>query len=206
MRIYYSTTSPFARKVSMFAKIVGTAGIQWSLANPMESEELRAANPLGKVPALVDGELCLFESALICEYLDQIWEEGGGRSLFHKGESNYFQVQRCHAMADGITEAAVATVMENRREGPQRSPFWLDRWHQAIEKSLDRIDLNHCGTIEAPNIATVSLTASLGYLDFRLPHLDWRNGRPQLSAWLDTVATSEWYRETLPELEVQTRA
>lgn len=203
MQIFYSVTSPFARKVSMFAKATQTPGIQWCRTNPMESSELREVNPLGKVPALLDGDLAIFESSLICEYLDDIYCAHGGHSLFHKGHSNYYRIQLAHVTANGILDAAVAALMERRRVDAEQSTFWLQRWDAAIEGALTAINLQYCGDAQSPNIATIALTAALGYLDFRHPVLDWRMQRSDLKYWLEDISTTNWYRETLPETEIR---
>lgn len=202
MIIYYSNTSPFARKVSMFCKIVNQPEVTWTKANPMESAELRKANPLGKVPALVDSDITLIESTLICDYLDELQISRGGRSVFRKRETSYFPVQVNAAKANGIIDAAVSTVMEQRRSDAEQSSFWLNRWEVAILTSLKNIDLNQCGSLDEPNFATISLAAALGYLDFRLPTLDWRQKTPELAPWLENISSANWYAQTMPEMDV----
>ena len=36
---------------------------------------------------------------------------------------------------------------------------------------------------ENPTIGEITVGCALGYLDFRLPDLDWRGTRPKLAAW-----------------------
>ena len=78
MRLYYSESSPYARKVRLLVreKHLGER-VQELISNPFdEAPELTAANPLGKVPTLVlgDGE-SLFDSPLLCAYLDSLSPE-----------------------------------------------------------------------------------------------------------------------------------
>ena len=78
MKLYYSSTSPYVRKVVACAIIRGLDGrIEKHTANPHASPaDLVADNPLSKVPCLVtDDGLSLFGSQLICEYLDSLGEE-----------------------------------------------------------------------------------------------------------------------------------
>nr|WP_272889728.1 glutathione S-transferase family protein [Stutzerimonas stutzeri] len=55
-------------------------------------------NPLGTVPALVDGNGVLTESAAICEYLSQVY--GGGALSVNKGEADYGQYLNWLSAAD----------------------------------------------------------------------------------------------------------
>jgi glutathione S-transferase len=34
-----------------------------------------------------------------------------------------------------------------------------------------------------PTIGEIAVACALGYIDFRLPDLDWKGSRPKLSAW-----------------------
>ena len=55
MRLYYSETSPYARKVRLVVREKHLCDrVQELVSNPFDDPpELTAANPLGKVPALV---------------------------------------------------------------------------------------------------------------------------------------------------------
>jgi glutathione S-transferase len=81
MKLFYSQTSPYARKVRLAAEHLGlTARIALVPASTTpitEDAALAAAAPLGKIPALVldDGQV-LFDSRVIVEYLDHL--AGGG--------------------------------------------------------------------------------------------------------------------------------
>src|SRR3954449_7515529 len=78
VKLYYSPTSPYVRKVMACAIIRGLAGqIAKIPTNPhMSPPDLIADNPLSKVPCLVteDG-VSLFGSQLICEYIDSLGDE-----------------------------------------------------------------------------------------------------------------------------------
>ena len=71
MRLYSSKLSPWGQRVWMQIRLkdlpierLGAPG------GSLKSPEFLAINPLGKVPALVDGELLVPESDVICEYLE----------------------------------------------------------------------------------------------------------------------------------------
>ena len=78
MKLFYSPTSPFVRKVVACAITRGLDGRIERIPTDAHASPaaLLAANPLSKVPALLteDG-VALFDSPLICEYLDSIGDE-----------------------------------------------------------------------------------------------------------------------------------
>ena len=75
MRLRYSATSPFVRKVWIFALETGLAeDIEFVATNPWAPDtDLPSDNPIGKVPTLIadDGSRC-YDSPVICEYLDSL--------------------------------------------------------------------------------------------------------------------------------------
>lgn len=200
MKLFYSTTSPFARKVLMVLNVSGLIDkTELVLTNPLEDETLRQTNPLGKIPALVDYNLNLVDSPLICEYLDDLATQEGQASLFHRGEDDYYRIQLIHSQADGIIEAAVAIVYEGRRNDAEKSAYWLGRWQEAITSTLKALRINDLGSADHPHIGTIATVATLGYLDFRLPNLDWRSLRPDLATWYASLESLPWVKDTVPK-------
>ena len=197
MQLYYSQTSPFARKVAMLLHFTGQIEQCELVFSTFNDEALREQNPLGKIPALVNDALVLFESDLICEYLDDLWCLDGNLSLIARGSQHYYLQQKAQAQANGVIEAAVNAALEKRRE-TEHSEHWLGRWETAIEQGLKTLDLEHCGTAEKPNMASFCLASALGYLDFRHPHLDWRSRSEELAHWHSKVEDCVWYRQTVP--------
>jgi glutathione S-transferase len=73
MKLFCTLTSPYSRKVRIAALEKGVMNqVEVVIAPPAEnSADLHAANPLGKVPALItDDGLAIYDSPVICEYLD----------------------------------------------------------------------------------------------------------------------------------------
>lgn len=200
MKLFYSTTSPFARKVIMVLHVTKLIEkTELVLTNPLEDETLRKTNPLGKIPALVDGDLSLMDSPLICEYLDDLSTQAGNSSLLHKGKDSYYRIQLIHSQADGILDAAVATAYEGRRSDAEKSQYWMTRWRKAIISALAGINVDELGDARSPHIGTLATITALGYLDFRLPDLDWRAGQPDLAAWFGAIEDIPWVKTTAPE-------
>ena len=71
-------------------------------------------SPLGKTPVLLVDEEPIFESAVICEYLDDL----GGGSLFPKAGADKWQALRWHAFGDGLLDALILWRNERERSAP----------------------------------------------------------------------------------------
>jgi glutathione S-transferase len=187
MKLRSSPPSPFGRKVKLAMAILGLKDrIEIENANTADpSDDLRAQNPLGKIPALVleDGDV-LYDSAVILEYLDYL---AGGGKLFPHGEAR-FAVLRDQTLADGIMDAAILRVYEKRFKEPQyRDPAWDAYQAAKMARGLAHFEVN---TPPPPASAsditagTLTLACALGYLDLRFAG-EWRASHPKLVAWLD---------------------
>lgn len=197
MQLIYSATSPYARKVRMLVIEKGlTDRVEVVVANPLQDPpELLAANPLAKVPALiVEAGFTLFDSPLLCAYIDSLAEP---RMIPAAGPERW-RVLRREALADGITDAAVSSVMEGRRIESQRSPEWLARWRSAILRGVVELEKESGALGGRFDLGAIASAAALAYLDFRLPHIEWRAQAPGLSAWLEDVRSRESFAATVP--------
>lgn len=204
MILFYSKTSPYARKVWICAKLHGLdSEITLETLNPIKnSDVLEQTNPLGKVPALVtEKSQLIVDSPVICHLLDQLALSRGGQSLFGEGPQAYQQERVLEAMADGIMDAAYLHVMESNRPAEQQSSFWKERWSNTIRRTLSH--LNRSGLLhsqgEPLTLGRIALGCALGYLDFRMDSLEWRNECHSLAVWYQGLATESVFRETAPE-------
>jgi len=187
VKLFHSPTSPYARKV-MACAIAHDLDkqIETVVTNPHDSPaELLAANPLSKVPCLItDDGMALFDSPVICEYLDSL---GGTVPLFPRPGRGRWKALKLQALADGILDAALIRRGEEGRPPDEARLAVIARQQAAMDRSLD--ELEHEVPQKGLDIGTISVVCALGYLDLRFPGDDWRTGRPQLAAWF--VATSE---------------
>lgn len=187
MRLLYSALSPFARKVRIVAHENGfTDAITLETVAPFTDESLRAINPLSQVPTLIldDGEV-LFDSSVICDHLDAL----GGAGLIPAAGKARRRALTLQALADGMGSAAVAVVRERMRPSDDQRPELFERQLRAITAGLDLLDAEGF-TTERFTIAEIAVAAQLAYFDARQV-LDWREGRPALSAWFEAVARRE---------------
>lgn len=179
MKLFINRPSPYGRKVLVAAyekNIVSRLDIisadPWS-----DPPALLAASPIGKVPALLmDDGTVLAESTLIASYFDEI---GSGASLI--GADRYAVLGRA-ALAQGLIDAAFATIIERRRPADKQWDGWIARQLGAIDRILAATSASR-----QFDLGDVTLACGLAYLDFRLPEIAWRLARPDLAAWLDDV-------------------
>ena len=198
MKLFHAPASPFVRKV-MACAIAREIDRQIMpiAANPHASPpELLAANPLSKVPCLLttDG-VALFDSPVICEYLDSI--EDGTTPMFPRTGRARWVALKQQAMADGIMDAAVLRRGEGAKPKEAGRDALLARQQAAIDRALDQFEreLPH----KAIDIGTISVGCALGYLDFRFAGEPWRPRRPNLAVWFEAFGANPCMRRTVPK-------
>ncbi len=190
MRLRYSPTSPFVRKVMVVALETGLAeSIDLVLTNVWEPDtDIQTHNPLGKVPALItEGGEVLYDSPVICEYLDGLHE---GVKLFPPTGGARWTALRRQALGDGMMDATVARFLEERRPSGERSEAWAVRQKLVVERALDGLEEEAdelSGDMDTMDIGKLTIGVALGYLDLRFAADDWRSGRGRLSDWFNGV-------------------
>lgn len=200
MKLYYSPASPYVRKVMVTAHETGVLDkieIAQVATSPMAPDAgVAAANPVKKIPALVaDDGMTLFDSPVICEYLDSL---GTGAKMFPQGKARW-QALRLQAAADGMLDAALLVVYEGRfRDEAMRNQAWVDGQLAKVFGALDALEAEADSFGDRVDIGTISVGCALGYVDFRLGHLNWRDGRPKLAAWYEQFSARPSMAATKP--------
>ena len=197
MQLYYSLTSPYARKVRVvLAEKQLTGKVELVVADPFTSATLRARNPLAKVPALLfdDGRI-LVDSPVICAWLDEV---GDGPRLLPEAREARYPVLAREALADGILDAAVGIVLERRRPEQERSAHWQARWAEAISATLAHFAAQPLPADDAPDLGSLTLAIALEYLEFRLPDQSFGAATAQLHRWAAPLAARPSMLATRP--------
>ena len=199
MKLYMAPASPFARKARIIIRELDlTRLVEEIPANPAVSEELHRANPLRKIPALVlDDGSALIDSPVICEYLNEL---GGGKFFpgmsIWRNVSGRWRALGLQALGDGIAEAAVARIYEGRRPNEQQSKEFIDKQMDIIARGLDALE--RAKFAKDPTIGEIAVACAIGYLDFRLPDLGWRETRPKLAEWYEAFVKYPSMQATMP--------
>lgn len=185
MKLHCTITSPYVRKVWAVAHEAGLAGrIERLPTNPHRDEYLRADNPLCRVPTLLldDGEV-LFDSPVICEYLDSLHE---GHKLFPANGTQRWRALRLQALADGMLDAYLSRRNETLRPAAYQYGPWIDRQRLAVEAGHAWLESRMEQLEDADRALTIghiAIACALGYPDVRFPGDDWKQRHPRLAAW-----------------------
>jgi len=159
-------------------------------------------NPLARVPVLVlDDDSSLFDSPVIAEYLDNA---APNSKLIPQPNRERIAVRQWEALADGITDAAVALRMESLRPEAQQSPESMARNQAAIQRGMLKMDgdLGDQAFCMGTHIslADIAVGCALGYLDFRFAELNWRDYCPNLSRLFDKLMQRPSFADTVPHV------
>jgi glutathione S-transferase len=181
MKLVIATPSPFARKARI-ALIEKNLPHEIVVQNPWQTSI--AANPLGKVPALIlaDGGV-VHDSSVIIEYLETL---GAPPALIPAEPRLRVVHKQIEAIADGICDAVVLIVTERARPPEKASTDWIARQARKIPAALRELEHllggNEHFTPHGFGLAEIATGCALGYLDLRYPELKWRAANPGLSA------------------------
>lgn len=191
MKLWYSTTSPFVRKV--MATIA-----HHQLQDKIEMIKITSSfdpnsphnqiNPLGRIPALERN--CgrrLFGSQLIAEYLDN---KGENTPLLPQEGKVRWNILALHNLADGIMENTLPMIAEKMLR--PENEWWLSRHQQLIERnqrSFAELEnaLSEFGT--ELNLGTITAVSLIDWYIFRSEKLgfDLTTQHPNLVKWAEQM-------------------
>jgi glutathione S-transferase len=194
--LYSGPISYFARKAEI---ALGEKGLEFerimvpfSQAKGYQPKHpnVLAANPKAQVPVLVDGDLTMFDSTLIFEYLEDAYPVP---PLLPSEPKDRARCRMLELLGDEILLPAVRPIMhrsvpptdpETRRkdeEAGRRGELVLLEHYQALEGRIGDTDYL-CG---AYSIADIGIFMALTFsLRLKGPRLD---GHPKLAAWYARV-------------------
>jgi glutathione S-transferase len=199
MKLLYSPFSPFARKVRIVAHETGLQdGIE---VVPTSTEDpasgLSARNPLNKIPVLETEFGPLYDSPVICEYLDTLHD---GPKLVPAAGADRWRALRWEALADGLMDAALLIRYEiTLRPADKQHEPWIERQKTKIRKSLDQMEADAAELDGPVTIGTIGAASALGYLDLRFADWGWRETHPRLAAWHAGFAERPSYIATIAQ-------
>ena len=200
MKLYYSPLSPYARKVRVVAMETkldrNIEMVNVTVSPVVPNTEVVNHNPIGKVPALSVSGMDLFDSPVICEYLDS---QHRGRTLLPRKGRERWVALRLQAMADGLLDAAILTRYEGAlRPEDKRWADWTKGQTKKIEDVLTQLETEANSLKGKPTIGTISVACALGYLDFRFAAMDWRAKHPKLAKWFNSISETPAMKATQP--------
>lgn len=200
MKLLFTPTSPYARKVRIVAseKRIELEMVPVVLSAP--DCPVNEHNPLGKIPVLLldDGD-SLFDSRVIVEYLDNRTPLA---RLIPQEHSLRINVRRWEALADGVCDAAVAALMESRRPEQMQDPAFIAKQLGKVERGLKALSRelgnNRWCVDDAFSLADVAVGCVLGYLELRYQHINWQQQYPNLAEYYAELMTRASFKESAP--------
>ncbi len=185
MKITFSHASPYVRKVMACAIARGIENQleKWSI--PATDPSIRPYNPLSKVPTLVkDDGGALFDSPVICEYLDTI---GTAAPVFPVAGPARWNALRLQALGDGIMDASQPRRREMGLPQDDGRIAYIELQQGKVARALDALEQEVSAFGSLTTIGEITVACALGYLDFRFASEPWRPGHPKLDAWYAQV-------------------
>jgi glutathione S-transferase len=191
MTLFWSSRSPYVRKVMVAAHEIGVQDrftiVRKNVATLKPDDDVTAANPLGKIPALVreDGT-SLYDSSVICEFLDGLKPKP---TLFPTDSAARLVALRQQATGNGLMDLMVIGRAERLRPDGARSEAHVAAYYRKMITTLDRLEVEADSLMDAPfSIGPLTIGCALSYADFRSADLGfaeagWRHTRPKLGRW-----------------------
>ncbi len=200
LKLLYSPTSPFARKVRVVLaeKKIECEAVPDAPFEP--GSQAQRYNPLGKIPVLVlDDGTSLYDSRVIVEYLDNVSPVS---RLIPEPARQRIVVRRWEALADGICDATVAIVQERKRAAQQQDEGFVARQAGKVSAGLAEMarelgERAWCNG-EAYTLGDIAAGCALGYLDLRDPGRDWRRDYPNLARHAEKLGKRASFIDTTP--------
>jgi len=196
MKLAYSPASPYVRKVMACAIARGIADKveKWTIGTT--DPALLAVNPLSKVPSLLtDDGVALYDSPVICEYLDSI---GSAPKLFPPVGPARWKALQQEALGDGIMDASQPRRREIGLPQDEGRAAFIAMQRGKVSRSVEVLEAEADKLGALTHIGEITIGCALGYLDFRFANEPWRPGHPKLTAWYTRVLALPPLAETVP--------
>jgi glutathione S-transferase len=133
---------------------------------------------------------------VICEYLDSLHS---GRKLFPADGRARWQALRQQALFDGVLDAAVLCRYEAAiRPAEYQWTEWRSGQIGKIAGALAALEREAASLEGELTIGGVTAACALGYLDFRLPEMNWRDSAPALAQWFAKASARPSFLATAP--------
>ena len=202
MKLIGALTSPYVRKVRV-VMAEKKLDYQFEIEDVWAEDSILKFNPLGKVPCLVlEGGEAVFDSRVIVEYVDT---RSPVSRLIPEERRERTEVRTWEALADGMIDAAILARLEANWAGrtpEQRCQPWIDRQMSRVHSAIDAMST---GLADKPwcsgnhiSLADIAVGCALAYLDFRFPHIAWRDRHVNLAKLSEKLNARQSFIDTKP--------
>lgn len=132
--------SPFTRRVAITLAVYGISFEQHALSGFDNRIDVRASNPLGRIPALVlDSGETLVDSAAIIDHLDEVY--GRERALTPPAGPDRRAVLKIAALMMGACDKGLQAAYERNHRPPEKvHQRWIDDCTEQMMEALVAVD------------------------------------------------------------------
>jgi glutathione S-transferase len=197
MKLFYSTTSPYARVVRIALAEKGLSQVEGVLTDPWkDSAALLAANPSARVPALqLDCGRSITESLLIVMWLET---QNPVPSLLG---TNASAVLSKAGVAMGAIDAAAAVIIGRKMTDASfdESPVGLRRRRSVIQ-ALSQLESEPPAVSGdgVPDLAVIATVVLLDYVRFRFTGASWLPATPGLDRLAEQLRSRPSFADSAP--------
>lgn len=207
LTFYYGSGSPYAWRVWLALEhkdIPYEFRMMSFSAGDLKKPEFQKINPRHKVPAILDGDFAMYESAAILEYLDE--QYASGRQLFPGDTRSRAVIRRLVREADEYFAHAQERLVDQILFTPQ------DKW-DPDEIASARVALGDeigiferhlagdyfAGELSAADFTLYPMIALCLRMEKRKPDLDVHDAiGPKLRAWMKRMEALPYFDKTYP--------
>ncbi|MDH3619779.1 MAG: glutathione S-transferase [Gammaproteobacteria bacterium] len=139
MKLFWAPQTRAQRAIWMLEE----AGIDYEMeridiAGPdrADSAEFRAASPMGKVPAIIDGDVCMSESAAICIYVADRYSGGALAPAFddaQRGKYLYWTMYTPAVIEPAMSEKFNKVETNRYRNGWGDFDLMIETWDRELD-------------------------------------------------------------------------
>ncbi len=200
MKLIGSYTSPFVRKISIML-LEKEVTFEFVNESPLKNDNtVIHYNPLGEVPALMISQNEIwFDSSVIAARIEQLEKSP---PFLPSTPADALSVRQLEALADGICDAAIIIVCEQKRNADQQSELVLTHQREKIQRGLDALEqaaadrkwLNG----KTINLADIATGCMAGYLNLRHVAPNWCVDRPALVKLVEKLFQRDSFAQTTP--------
>jgi glutathione S-transferase len=208
LTFYYGAGSPYTWRVWLaleHKRIPYDRKVLSFDAGDLKKPEFLAINPRARVPAIVDGDVTLYESAAIVEYLEDAYPRHGS-SLFLSTVRERALVRRLVCEADNyfapvafkLFRNVALTAPDKRR--PERIAAACDACLAELAKWGPEIRGEHlAGPLSAADFTLYPLVALMLRNEQKQPELGLRERLPkEIDRWMQRVERLPFFPQTWP--------
>lgn len=141
MKLYWAPQTRSQRVIWMLEE----AGVDYEMErveiapeNRNDTDEFRAASPMGKVPAIVDGDIAMSESAAICIYVADRYNPGTlapAADDSRRGKYLYWMLYTPAVVEPAMSEKFNQVEPNRQRSGWGDFDLMIETWDNALDGS-----------------------------------------------------------------------